>query len=408
MKKKILISTNMERATRILLRTELFELLKSEYDIVIASPAEQSPKWKEEFAGDSVSFFYDFLQDNSIVDLEEGLSRLDIAAILSCSNSDVPEMQFDVGLQKSAKSLNIPIIVIQDFIDMIFHPMTVKPDLYLCWGEFFKHMLSRKRDVLVWNHIGSLHGMAVEEPLDNVKVVGVPHFDIYRKSEFYNRDRFTKEIGFIPDKPIFLFLPNGEISQWVFDTFDNFMEAAKINDGQVIIKTHPIRTGDSWIYNLIIKKYKNILCKIIDDPSMNKGTAFGVKGYGGHNYHMDLMDMWSLGNILYNSDIVCSIPSTTALEAMIFNKPVVLETMHWSHPYEVRRNVMNWWWNVLDEYRCCKRSKKYGELFQYVEEYLKNPDVDMPGRANLIDSMFYGAKGNACQNSFNAIKEFLG
>ena len=120
------------------------------------------------------------------------------------------------------------------------------------------------------------------------------------------------------------------------------------------------------------------------------------------------MDMWSLGNTLFNSDIVCSIPSTSALEALIFNKPVILETQYWSHPWLVRRNVMEWYWNVLESYKCVDQSKKYGELFQYVEENLKNPNKNMEGRAQIVQDFFNGVDGKACQNIFEAVKEFLG
>ncbi len=406
MKKRILITTGMERNTRILLRTELFELLKTEYDLVIASPAEMSQNWKDEFK--DVIFFSDILVKENSNDVKGTLEKLGVSAIVACSNSDVPAHSFDVNFQKISKSLNIPVIIVQDFIDAIFHPMVVTPDLYLCWGEFFKRMYSRKRDVQLWHPIGSLHGLGVEEALPNVKIVGVPHFDIYRKSEFYNRERFCQEMGFDIKKPIFTYLPNGELSQWVFDSFSNFMETAKEFGGQVIIKMHPIRIGDSWIYNLVIKNFQMLNVKMVSDPSLNKGTAFGIKEYDGHQYHLDLMDQWALGNLLYNSDICCSIPSTTALEALIFNKPVILETMYWNHPVETRRNVMGWYWNVLQSYFCCKQSKKYGELFQYVEQSLKNPNELMEGRAHIVRDFFNGVDGNACKNSFEAIKEFLG
>ncbi len=406
MKKKILITTGMERNTRILLRTELFELLKNEFDIIVASPAEVSQNWRDEFK--DVTFFSDLLTTSNMKGIREILEKEKFSAIISCSNTDTPAHTFDVNFQKVGRFLNIPIIVIQDFVDAIFHPMAVTPDLYLCWGDFFKRIFSRKRDVMEWHPIGSLHGLAVEEALPNVKVTGPCHFDIYRKSEFYNRDKFCNDIGFDTRKPIFLFLPNGEIAQWVFDTFDNFMECAKEFGGQVIIKTHPIRTGDSWIYNLIIKKYPYMNVQMITDPSLNKGTAYGVKEYDGHAYHLDNMDMWALGNILYNSDIACSIPSTTALEAMIFNRSVILETMYWSHPWEVRQKVMGWWWNVLESYKCCDRSKKYGELFQYVKENLENPNKNMEGRAHIVQDFFNGCSGSACQNIFKEVKEFLG
>lgn len=405
MKKKILISVGMDRNTRILLRTELFELLKIEFDIVIASPAEVSDRWREEFK--DVIFFSDILEKEGSNDIKTALEKENISAILACSNSDVPAHAFDVTFQKIGKKLNIPIIIVQDFIDAIFHPMSVIPDLYLCWGDFFKRIYSRKREVMLWHSIGSLHGMGSEEPLPNVKVVGVPHFDIYRKSEFQKRDKFVTGLDLDVNKPIFTYLPNGEISQWVFDSFDNFMECAKEFGAQVVVKAHPIRTGDSWIYNLIIKKYPTIIVRVVADPSINKGPAYGVKGYDGHQYHMGPIDSWALGNLLFNSDICCSIPSTTALEAMIFNKPVVLENTYWSHPYEIRRNVMNWYWGVLDAYKCCDRSKQYGELFDHVEENLKNPNKNIEGRAQIVKDFFNGADGNACKNSFEAIKEFL-
>src|SRR3989304_4435680 len=312
MKKKILITTAMERTSRILLRTELFELLKQEYDIIVASPAELSPQWREEFK--DITFFSDLMQKGDAKNIKDIMERGNISAIVACGYLDVSAHTFD--------------------------------------GDFFKRMYSRQRDVMIWHPIGSLHGLSVEEPLPNVVITGPCHFDIYRKSEYYNREKFCLEIGFDIKKPIFTYLPNGEISQWVFDTFDNFMETAKEFGAQVIIKAHPIRTGDSWIYNLIIKKYPTVDVKIIADPSLNKGTAYGVKEYEGHSYHLDNFDTWALGNLLFNSDICCSIPSTSALEALIFNKPVVLENMYWSHPYEVRKNVMNWYWNVLDSYKC--------------------------------------------------------
>jgi len=405
MKKKILITTAMERTSRILLRTELFELLKQEYDIIVASPAELSPQWREEFK--DITFFSDLMQKGDAKNIKDIMERGNISAIVACGNSDVPAHTFDVNFQKMGRALGIPIIIIQDFIDSIFHPMPITPDLYLCWGDFFKRMYSRKRDVMIWHPIGSLHGLSVEEALPNVVVTGPCHFDIYRKSEYYNREKFCLEIGFDIKKPIFTYLPNGEISQWVFDTFDNFMETAKEFGAQVIIKAHPIRTGDSWIYNLIIKKYPTVDVKIIADPSLNKGTAYGVKEYEGHSYHLDNFDTWALGNLLFNSDICCSIPSTSALEALIFNKPVVLENMYWSHPYEVRKNVMNWYWNVLDSYKCVNRSKKYGELFNYIEENLKNPNKNMEGRANIVKDFFNGVQGNSCVLTFEAIKNFL-
>lgn len=402
--KKILITTSGERNTRILLRTELFKLLKKEYEIIIASPAEQSTLWKDEFK--DVTFFSTYCKND--VDKKDVIKNLNLSAIISCNNTDTPSHVFDINFQKICKELNIPIIIVQDFIDAIFHPMVVKPDLYLCWGEFFKRIYSRKRDVMQWHSMGSMMGMAVEEPLPNVKICGVPHFDSYRKFDYYTKEKFVSEIGFAIDKPIFTYLPNGELSQWVFDTFDNFMEVARKFNGQVIIKSHPIRTDDRWIYNLIIKNYKDVPTTVLLDPSTFEGTAIGLKSYDCNIYHMDDEDQFALGNVLINSDICCSIPSTTAIEAMMFNKPVVLETMYWTHPWKIRVKVMNWYWDVLEAYKCCDISKKQDDLFQYVKENMDNPDKNKVGRAHIVQDFFNVTGGGACLNMFNEVKKFLG
>jgi len=408
MKKKILITTSGERSTRILLRTEVFELLKNEYDIIIASPAEEIQKWKDEFK--DVTFFLD--GSGSVINIKNILKSLNISAIISCSNTDTPVHEFDVNFQKICKGLEIPVIIIQDFIDAIFHPMVIIPDLYLCWGDFFKRMFSRKRDVILWDPIGSLNGLSIEKPLSNVKVCGVPHFDTYFAYSFDSKETFVNKVGFCLDKPIFTYIPNGEISKWVYETFDNLMYSANIIGAQVVIKTHPCRLGDNWIYDLVTKNYKNVPVILFNEPSLGKGLAYGLKTYDYNAYKLDAVDSLALGNILMNSDIVCSIPSTSALEAMIFNKSVVLETKYWNHPVAIREKIMRWWWDVLKSYKCCMISKKEGELHQYIIDSLNNPNELINGRALLIQEMFNigmdDKEINACRNIFNEIKLFLG
>ena len=111
------------------------------------------------------------MQKADAKNIKDTLEREHFSAIISCSNSDVPAHTFDVNFQKMGRALGIPIIIVQDFIDAIFHPMVVTPDLYLAWGSFFERIYNRKRDVMFWHPIGSLDGLGVEEPLPNVKVI---------------------------------------------------------------------------------------------------------------------------------------------------------------------------------------------------------------------------------------------
>ena len=402
--KKILIITSMDRCTRILLRTTLFESLKKEYEIIIASPAERSQQWKDDFK--DVTFFSSYLRSDS--NIKDAMKMLDLSAIISCSNTDVPVHSFDVNFQRVAKGLDIPIIIVQDFIDAIFHPMVVEPDLYLCWGDFFKRMFSRKRDVMCWDSLGSLLNNYIEEPINNIKVCGVPHFDVYKNNILSDRNEFIDTYNLKYDKPIFTYLPNGELSKWVFDTFDNFMQTADKFNAQVIIKTHPVRYEDNWIYELITKNYKNVDVHVFTEPSASKGKAFGVKDYNNSMYRFDDNDQLVLGDILKNSDIFCSIPSTTAIEAFIFNKPVVMETSYWNHPNKVRENVMKWYWNLLYSYNCCDINVVNTELINMINDNINNPDKYMDGRKHIVQDFFNGAQGDACQNMLNAIKEFLG
>lgn len=414
--RRILITTGMERSTRALLRSSVFKLLSEKYEIIIASLAEQSKQWKEEFINinDNVRFFEEIKTDSFT-----GLTILKqhgIDLVLSAENSDVPAHMFDVSFQRQALVEKVPVICLQNFIDIIFHPMDIIPDRFLCWGEFFKHQLLTERTVLLWNkktncinESGNVDGL-FPGVLD---VCGVPHFDDYyyfqNEVDKQIRKKYTCEkLELDINKPIFLHNPNGDFAEWVFNMADDYFECARNLGAQMIVKVHPIRHNDAWIFNLVASKYKEVPYRLVFNNSYCKGTAMGVSGYSDNLFYFDKSETDQLGYLFNCADVVSSCASTTNLESMIFDKPNVIYTNYWNQSMKVRQSIMKWYWKQLGEtYKSCDLADSKENLLKLIQENLENPDKNKEGRKNIVKDFFYKVDGNSGRRVFESIDKYI-
>ena len=400
----ILIVTSSERASRILLRGLFFEELKKRYKIIVSSMAENSKKWKESIQG------VEFFSDGKGISIKDKLKEFDIKAVIGCGNTDTPINQFDLLIQTEAKILNIPFINIQDFIDAIFHPLMIKPDKYLVWGNFFKTTFSEKRDVLLWDKtICAVGQYGTVDALESeiIEVCGAIHFDDYKLRNIPTKIELCRELEFDPNKLIFSYVPNGEYAEWVFWTFDNFMQSARKFNAQVILKLHPIRHNDSWIFNFIISKYPEVPVRVLRNWSFGKGWAGNMAGYANGEFFLDHRDSLQLAGILKNSDIVGSMGSTASVESLIFDVPTVIDTSFWSHPWPIREQVMRWFWSVLYKYNCCDIVTEKNHLENVIELNLLKPERKTIGRKSIVQDFFNNVDGKAHNRAVDSIEKFL-
>lgn len=402
--KTILIVTSSERSTRILLRGNFFEELKKRYKVVVSSIAENSKLWKESILG------VDFFSNGKSETIQDKLKEFGIDVVVGCGNTDTPINQFDIYIQTEAKKLNIPFINIQDFIDAIFHPLVIKPDRYLVWGNFFKKIFIDKRDVLLWDKVqNSVLNFGTVDAIesDKIDICGAIHFDDYALRNIPSRDQLCNELQLAKNRLIFSYVPNGEYAEWVFWTFDNFMKSARKFNAQVILKIHPIRHLDSWIFNFISSKYPEVPFRMIRNWSFGKGLAINLGGYANGEFLFDHRDSLQLAGILKNSDIVGSMGSTAGIESLIFDVPTVLDISFWSHPSQIRTQVMHWFWQVLHGYNCCDIITKKEDLEIMIESNLLNPKKNKMGRFNIVNDFFNNIDGKAHLRAIESVESFL-
>ncbi|TSC67471.1 MAG: Methylase involved in ubiquinone/menaquinone biosynthesis-like protein, partial [Parcubacteria group bacterium Gr01-1014_73] len=230
--------------------------------------------------------------------------------------------------------------------------------------------------------------------LNPIKIIvsGVPHYDKYIKAPFISREEFFRRIGLDPDKKTVLFFPlcdyrivrkGGEAPAY---TDKDALEALSKISANVIVRFPPNET----VTTAGFKKPANFF---YDQP----GVSFG-KGATITTRELSTDDDARLADELYYSDVVVSGPSTAAIDAAVFDKPIIFldfgrgdssSLVGRIFEYESEHIV-----NVLKT-GGVKRARNERELTALVENYFKNPSKDREGRARIREEQCFRLDGNS-------------
>jgi len=209
---------------------------------------------------------------------------------------------FGKALTFASKTYEIPTIAIQHgFINFASPEYIVYKDL-ICDNLETELQSS-------CNHIAAttlVHGKSTEEiltkfggyPSSRVKIVGSAQWDIIKKKEYFKRKEFLAEIGFDSKKKTLVVLSQAlpiPSKRMFFN--ENLIETIKkhFSDLQVIWKPHP-RENEHEIADLV---HKHSLTNTLVRKEL------------------------SLFDVLNSGDVAITVHSTTGLEAMFFDKPVI-------------------------------------------------------------------------------------
>jgi UDP-N-acetylglucosamine 2-epimerase len=233
------------------------------------------------------------------------------------------------------------------------------PDITAVYGPYHKDILTK----------------VSAYPKDSVVVTGQPRYDIlYHANKIYDKEIFFKKYKINPKHEIVLWatqchgLSNEEnIKNFkkVFETMQN------INDATLIIKQHP---GEGKRYTKMIEKYLN---------SYRINAVIASKD----------SDTYEL---LYVCDLMITRHSTTAMEAVALNKPVIILNLSGEpDPVEyVKEGV------VLGVYKEEGLKSAIEKLLQDDSELAKN-------RAKYIEKYLYRIDGGATERVVNLIEEMI-
>ncbi|MEK7612053.1 MAG: CDP-glycerol glycerophosphotransferase family protein [Patescibacteria group bacterium] len=241
-------------------------------------------------------------------------------------------------------------------------------------------------------------------PKNKIRIVGVPHYDIYVKEPRISREEFLKQHGLNNQKKIIFFAPAGDRyidTDWqMIQLFDQWIKDSVFEyPVQLFVRLPP---GDT----VQLRDY---------EPSANIVIyQSGVASSDQEMKHreMSITDVRSLADQLYHADVVISGPSTILVDAAALNRPTILYAIN---GYELHRPLCRSLERYL-EYEHLQNiiatggirvSKDSKTLVQYINLYLKNTTIDRSYQKRIVEEQCANMIGFSIQKTIQAIMQLL-
>lgn len=265
--------------------------------------------------------------------------------------------EHDVSLLQDARRKKIKTVaMVRSWDNLSTRSLRILPDVLLVHNEY------------IAKEAVALDGMNPKK----IKVTGVPHYDRYQAEPKISRREFLKKMGLDPAKKVIFYAPicDYRLSENTADRY--ILELLSRIDASTIVRFPPAETvglGD-------FKKPANMT---FDKP----GHVFEERVVG--NRDITPEDEERLFYEMKYADVVLCGPSTLALDAAWFDKPIVLVDLYPKNtPPEDRiyeyegEHIMR----VLES-GAAKRVKTEQEFFRAIEYYFKHPEAERKERAAL-------------------------
>lgn len=271
--------------------------------------------------------------------------------------------KYDAALMYAAGRRNIPVVSMVRSWDNLtkFGVLRALPDRLLVWNEILKNQAVHYHDV----------------PPERITVVGLPHYDFYTHGRRTPREEFLKGLGADPTKKIILYSPTGA-PRLLYSDADKYILGILARTGAtIIVRFPPAGPVDMKGYH----KSENVF---YDVP----GIVFS-KSSSGIDSILEVKDDQRFADELYHCDLVVCGPTTVALDAAVFDKPIILPNFN-SHQAPFLDDL---WESYLSEHFQYVIQGGAGrlvgseeELLHWVSRYLDDPSCDAEGRKRLVES----------------------
>lgn len=220
----------------------------------------------------------------------------------------------------------------------------------------------------------------------NIKVVGIPHFDYYIQTQRSSREDFFKKYGINTGERIILYTPvgrtNSSADAKTITFLDGLLSSGKLPPRLRLIVRFPpndeveLPTG-----------FKNNI--IFQTP----GRRFSVKR--STDWDMGAKDFESLADTLRHSSLLIGYSSTMAIDAAVFDKPVI------NIDFDFPGAGENHWIYEVAHYRpvlktgAVRIAKSEEELIEWIKKYLEHPEIDKENRKKLVEEQCWKLDGQA-------------
>lgn len=258
------------------------------------------------------------------------------------------------------------------------------------WDNLTKFGLMRAipDHLLVWNELIKREAVGYQDvPKDSITAVGIPHYDRYTHGVRKTREEFFRSVGLDPAKKTILFSPLGAPRLRYNDADRITLEILQTLGLNIMVRFPPTNPVDMEGY----VRPQNVA---FDIP----GFVFSSSSQLIDSILTDEDDL-RFADELFHSDVVVCGPTTVAVDAAAFDKPIILLNFHPRGDYldeageSYRSNHMQY----LIRSGGLRVANSEEELRSFLSTYINNPGRDSKERENMAHEQCGPLDGKASE-----------
>jgi len=267
------------------------------------------------------------------------------------------------------------------------------------WDNFTNKLLPVRRvnRLVVWNDLMKqqaieLHGYAPDE----VRIAGTPQWDLYfRESTLTSREAYFRQIGADPSRRL---ITVSTTPRELYPHHDHVLRVlmraiaggAWSEPAQVLVRLHP--RDDRAAY----AEFEGAPHVMIEKPFRST-----VKAGDGLAIDITADNQRHLANTMRHSDVVVNVASTLAIEAAIFDTPVVNVSFDGETPSEWVRSARRYYrfthYTNITRHGAVRVAETPDQLVEQVGRYLDDPSLDREGRRRVAVEQCQFLDGRAAE-----------
>ena len=277
------------------------------------------------------------------------------------------------------------------------------------WDNFTNKLIPVRRvnRLIVWNDLMKEQAVALHgyQP-DEIRLAGTPQWDLYfRPAVLMPRDQFMQQVSADPAKKLITLTTSPfELYPHCDHVINTLMAAQAANrwqqPTQILVRVHP--RDDRARY----AAFDHVPGVIIEKPfrqTVRAGDGMAVDVTAESQRH--------LANTMAHSDVVVQVASTIAIEASIFDTPVVNISFDGETPSPFVRSARRYtefthFVNILKR-GAVRDARTPDAMVAHIADYLDNPSLDRDGRRQVVLDQCQFLDGRAAERVANFVSEAL-
>ena len=311
-------------------------------------------------------------------------------SLLVCAN---PGLVFaEVPLMRTARRRGVPCMVLD-----------------ASWDNFTNKLLPVRQveRLVVWNDIMrdqavNLHGY---DP-SAIRVTGAPQFDPHFRTQFRSsREEFFRRVGADPSRKLIVVTTTPRSlykhHDHVIRELDTAMARGTLTNAQVLVRLHPRDEVEAY------REFEGAPHIIIEKPfrsSVTVADGLAIDVMPEHQRH--------LGDTLSYADVVVNVASTIAIEACIFDTPVVNICFDGPDPEPYERSAARYYsfthYVNITNRDAVRVAKSPAEMTQWIAHYLQDRSLDAEGRSQVVRDQCQFTDGRSASRVVDCVLDELG